>query len=137
LPCEAAEPVPWAAAAGELLASWESEPGRLLLVVYQEAGEHLALLVAVTASAESGQAVAGQRPKLPAKPHKAFSTTSTTTAAAVLTVMHDCACISLQVGCAIWLFLLDGRKVMSSGLCLNMNSACMESTCKFACGVLC
>jgi len=62
-------------------------------VVCQEADDHLALPVVVTASAESGQVVAGQRPKLPAKPHKLFSTTSTASTAAVLTVMHDCACI--------------------------------------------
>ena len=67
-------------------------------MVCREADEHLALPVVVTASAESDQVVAGQRPKLPAKPQKVFSTTSTTSAAAVLTVMHDCACIALQIG---------------------------------------
>lgn len=106
-------------------------------MVCQEADEHLALPVVVPASAESGQVVAGQRPKLPAKPHKLFSTTSTTSAAAVLTVMHDCACIALQVGCAIWISCLMAGSPVVPGLCLNMNSACMESTCKVACGVLC
>ncbi|KAA6428775.1 MAG: hypothetical protein FRX49_01650 [Trebouxia sp. A1-2] len=68
--CGSAEPAPWAAA-GELLACRGLEPGRLLLVVCQEADGHLALPVVVTASAESDQVVADQRPKLPAKPQKA------------------------------------------------------------------
>ena len=80
MPCEAAEPAPWAAA-GEQLACRGVEPGRLLLVVCQEADEHLALPVVVTASAESGQVVAGQRPKLPAKPHKLFTISAKSTAA--------------------------------------------------------